>query len=469
MVQIVQYLKIHNTLSRQKEEFKPLDSEHIKIYACGPTVYNYAHIGNARMAVVFDSLVRLLRFLYPKVTYVSNITDIDDKIIDAANKLNVPFKDITEKYADIYNQDMAKLGVHIPDVQPKATEYIPEMIDLINDLIDKDHAYEKEGHVLFHVLSYPNYGLLSNRNRDEQIAGSRVEIAPFKKDPADFVLWKPSSDTQPGWDSPWGFGRPGWHTECSAMSEKTLGLPFDIHGGGRDLTFPHHENEIAQSCCSSADIDNPNSYANYWMHNGFVTVNSEKMSKSLNNVLLVDDLIKNYDGEVLRLALLSSHYRQGLDWNEGILHQAKKLLDKMYRLLRELQDIEVSDDEIAKPPENILDALCDDLNTPKVLMELNSFLGDITSKDLEEKKITKINLLSSGNLLGLLQEDPNIWLKIGVSEDQVDAMQIEVLIESRNKAREDKNFALADSIRVELSALGIEIEDTADGTVWKSS
>ncbi len=469
MVQIVQYLKIHNTLSRQKEEFKPLDSEHIKIYACGPTVYNYAHIGNARMAVVFDSLVRLLRFLYPKVTYVSNITDIDDKIIDAANKLNVPFKHITEKYADIYNQDMAKLGVHIPDVQPKATEYIPEMIDLINDLIDKDHAYEKEGHVLFHVLSYPNYGLLSNRNRDEQIAGSRVEIAPFKKDPADFVLWKPSSDTQPGWDSPWGFGRPGWHTECSAMSEKTLGLPFDIHGGGRDLTFPHHENEIAQSCCSSADIDNPNSYANYWMHNGFVTVNSEKMSKSLNNVLLVDDLIKNYDGEVLRLALLSSHYRQGLDWNEGILHQAKKLLDKMYRLLRELQDIEVSDDEIAKPPENILDALCDDLNTPKVLMELNSFLGDITSKDLEEKKITKINLLSSGNLLGLLQEDPNIWLKIGVSEDQVDAMQIEVLIESRNKAREDKNFALADSIRVELSALGIEIEDTADGTVWKSS
>jgi len=469
MVQIVQYLKIHNTLSRQKEEFKPLDSEHIKIYACGPTVYNYAHIGNARMAVVFDSLVRLLRFLYPKVTYVSNITDIDDKIIDAANKLNVPFKDITEKYADIYNQDMAKLGVHIPDVQPKATEYIPEMIDLINDLIDKDHAYEKEGHVLFHVLSYPNYGLLSNRNRDEQIAGSRVEIAPFKKDPADFVLWKPSSDTQPGWDSPWGFGRPGWHTECSAMSEKTLGLPFDIHGGGRDLTFPHHENEIAQSCCSSADIDNPNSYANYWMHNGFVTVNSEKMSKSLNNVLLVDDLIKNYDGEVLRLALLSSHYRQGLDWNEGILHQAKKLLDKMYRLLRELQDIEVSDDEIAKPPENILDALCDDLNTPKVLMELNSFLGDITSKDLEEKKITKINLLSSGNFLGLLQEDPNIWLKIGVSEDQVDAMQIEVLIESRNKAREDKNFALADSIRVELSALGIEIEDTADGTVWKSN
>ena len=211
MVQIVQYLKIHNTLSRQKEEFKPLDSEHIKIYACGPTVYNYAHIGNARMAVVFDSLVRLLRFLYPKVTYVSNITDIDDKIIDAANKLNVSFKDITEKYADIYNQDMAKLGVHIPDVQPKATEYIPEMIDLINDLIDKDHAYEKEGHVLFHVLSYPNYGLLSNRNRDEQIAGSRVEIAPFKKDPADFVLWKPSSDTQPGWDSPWGFGRPGWH------------------------------------------------------------------------------------------------------------------------------------------------------------------------------------------------------------------------------------------------------------------
>ena len=259
MGQIVQSLKIFNTLSGNKEDFHPIDPSHVKIYACGPTVYNYAHIGNARMAVVFDTLVRVVRYLYPKVTYVSNITDIDDKIIEAASDLNVPIKEITEKYTNIYNEDMSKLLVMIPDIQPKATEYIPEMINLITDLILKEHAYEKEGHVLFHVPSYSNYGMLSNRNREEQIAGSRVDVAPFKKDPADFVLWKPSNDNQPGWDSPWGYGRPGWHTECSAMSEKTLGLPFDIHGGGRDLTFPHHENEIAQSCCSSADIDNPKS------------------------------------------------------------------------------------------------------------------------------------------------------------------------------------------------------------------
>ena len=279
MVQIVQELKIFNTLNRTKETFIPIDSNHIKLYACGPTVYNFAHIGNARMAVVFDTFVRVLRVLYPKVTYVSNITDIDDKIIEAAKEQNIEISKITEKYTQIYNEDMAMLNVLEPDIQPKATEFIPEMIVLIKDLIDKDFAYEKEGHVLFHVPSFPNYGKLSNRNREEQIAGSRVEVAPFKKDPSDFVLWKPSDNTQPGWDSPWGFGRPGWHTECSAMSEKTLGLPFDIHGGGRDLIFPHHENEIAQSCCSVADIDKPNSYAKYWMHNGFVTIAGEKMSK----------------------------------------------------------------------------------------------------------------------------------------------------------------------------------------------
>ena len=468
MVQIVQSLKIHNTLSGKKEEFEPLDKNHVKIYACGPTVYNFAHIGNARMAVVFDNFVRLLRHLYPKVTYVSNITDIDDKIIDAAKKLNVPFKDITEKYTDIYNSDMAKLGVLSPDIQPKATEYIAEMIELITDLINKDHAYEKEGHVLFHVLSYPNYGLLSNRNRDEQIAGSRVEIAPFKKDPADFVLWKPSTKDQPGWDSPWGFGRPGWHTECSAMSEKTLGLPFDIHGGGRDLTFPHHENEIAQSCCSSADMENPNSYANYWMHNGFVTIDSEKMSKSLNNILLVDDLVKDYPGEVLRLALLSSHYRQGLDWNDGILHQAKKLLDKIYRVLRDLEDTHVNENDLKNPPKKIIEALCDDLNTPKVLMELNALLGDISNKTEDEKKSIKIDLLSTGKILGVLQEDPSSWLKIGLAENKADPKVIEKLIESRNKARANKDFKLADSIRDELSSMGIEIEDTSSGTIWKS-
>ena len=338
-----QPFQLFNTLSGIKERLEAIDPKHLKIYACGPTVYNYAHIGNARMAVVFDTLVRTLRLIYPKVTYVSNITDIDDKIIEAAKEQNVEITSITEKYTKIYNDDMLKLNVLTPDIQPKATEYIPEMIELIVELIEKDFAYEKEGHVLFHVPTYQNYGKLSKRNRDEQIAGSRVEVAPFKKDPADFVLWKPSTDEQPGWESPWGVGRPGWHTECSAMSKKTLGLPFDIHGGGRDLIFPHHENEIAQSCCTSASIDEPDSYAKYWMHNGFVTINGEKMAKSLGNIILVKDLAENYHGEVIRLALLSSHYRQGLDWNEKVIHQAKKLINKLYQIKDELDDVTISD------------------------------------------------------------------------------------------------------------------------------
>ena len=296
---IEQPFQLFNTLSGNKERLEALDPTHLKIYACGPTVYNYAHIGNARMAVVFDTLVRTLRVIYPKVTYVSNITDIDDKIIEAAKEQNIAITSITEKYTQIYNEDMLKLNVLAPDIQPKATEYIPEMIELISELIEKDFAYEKEGHVLFHVPTYENYGKLSKRNREEQIAGSRVEVAPFKKDPADFVLWKPSTDDQPGWDSPWGVGRPGWHTECSAMSKKTLGLPFDIHGGGRDLIFPHHENEIAQSCCTSANKEEPDSYAKYWMHNGFVTINGEKMAKSLGNIILVKDLAENFTGHVV--------------------------------------------------------------------------------------------------------------------------------------------------------------------------
>ena len=458
MVQIVQSLKIHNTLSGKKEEFEPLDKNHVKIYACGPTVYNFAHIGNARMAVVFDNFVRLLRHLYPKVTYVSNITDIDDKIIDAAKKLNVPFKDITEKYTDIYNADMAKLGVLTPDVQPKATEYIPEMIELITDLINKEHAYEKEGHVLFHVLSYPNYGLLSNRNRDEQIAGSRVEIAPFKKDPADFVLWKPSSKDQPGWDSPWGFGRPGWHTECSAMSEKTLGLPFDIHGGGRDLIFPHHENEIAQSCCSTANIDEPDSYAKYWMHNGFVTIEGEKMSKSLGNIILVRDLTQNYHGEAIRLALLSSHYRQGLDWNEKIIHQAKKLLGKIYQILDELNDIQESKNDSSN--KEVISTLMDDLNTPGLIAELNQIVKEYNADKGVDKKIIKSKLLLIGSVLGIFQDKS--FNK--VSDDLKN--KVEALISDRNDAKSEKNFELADDIRNELNELGIEIKDTNDGTSW---
>ena len=400
MVQTVQSLKVFNTLSGKKEEFNPIDPSHVKIYACGPTVYNYAHIGNARMAVVFDTLVRLLRYTHPKVTYVSNITDIDDKIIDAANELNLPIKEITEKYTDIYNEDMAKLSVMIPDIQPKATEYITEMIELIQDLITKEHAYEKEGHVLFHVPSYLNYGMLSNVNREGQIAGSRVDVAPFKKDPADFVLWKPSNENQPGWESPWGFGRPGWHTECSAMSKKTLGLPFDIHGGGKDLTFPHHENEIAQSCCSSGDIENPSSYANYWMHNGFVTINGEKMSKSLGNIILVKDLSEKYHGEVIRLALLSSHYRQGLDWNDKVAHQAKKLLDKLYKILESLSDIK--NKELKNISPDFISSLMDDLNTPGFLATLNKLIKDFNLVKIEEdRSIFKSKLILCGEILGL--------------------------------------------------------------------
>ena len=459
----MQPIKIFNTLSGKKEDFHPLDPGHIKIYACGPTVYNFAHIGNARMAVVFDTLVRVLRYKYPKVTYVSNITDIDDRIIDAANEQEVPIKTITEKYTNIYNEDMSQLSVNFPDIQPKATEYISEMIDLIENLILKEHAYEKEGHVLFHVPSYKNYGMLSNRNRDEQIAGSRVEIAPFKKDPADFVLWKPSSDIQPGWDSPWGFGRPGWHTECSAMSEKTLGLPFDIHGGGRDLTFPHHENEIAQSCCSTADINKPNSYANYWMHNGFVTINGEKMSKSLGNIILVKDLSNEYHGEVIRLALLSSHYRQGLDWNEKVIHQAKKLLDKLYKILLdlELEDlVEIQNSDWINP-------LMDDLNTPGFIANINVLIKDYSSSPEKQKGTLKSKLILLGSLMGILQEDPKSWFEINQSNKDFNKEEIDNLISERNEAKINKDYAKADMIRDELMSKGIEIMDSSSGTSWK--
>jgi cysteinyl-tRNA synthetase len=414
------------------------------------------------MAVVFDTLVRVLRDIYPKVTYVSNITDIDDKIIDAANELKVPIEEITNKYTNIYNEDMSKLLVMAPDIQPKATEYIPEMIALINDLIDKNHAYEKEGHVLFHVPSYENYGSLSKRNREEQIAGSRVEIAPFKKDPADFVLWKPSSDKQPGWDSPWGYGRPGWHTECSAMSEKTLGLPFDIHGGGRDLTFPHHENEIAQSCCSSADINNPNSYVNYWMHNGFVTVNGEKMSKSLGNISLVKDLTDSNHGEVVRLALLSSHYRQALDWNEKVIYQSKILLDKLYNLFNKIKEVEPSKD--LSLSDSFISPLHDDLNTPGLIANLNKMIKDFHSISENELPVFKTNLIRATNLIGVCQSSYEDWLS--VKNENIDEEKINILIAERLEAKKIKDFERADQIRQELLDMNIEIKDNQQGTDW---
>ena len=452
-------LRLYNTLSREKEEFEPIDPAHVRLYACGPTVYNYAHIGNARMAVVFDLLAKLLRCLYPKVTYASNITDVDDKIIAAAQETGEAIDEITQKYTQIYNDDMGALGVQIPDVQPKATEHIAEMIALIEELIGKNHAYEAEGHVLFHVPSFPGYGGLSGRSRDDQIAGARVEVAPYKKDPADFVLWKPSKDDEPGWPSPWGRGRPGWHIECSAMSEKHLGLPFDIHGGGADLKFPHHENEVAQSCCAHGAGDDLSAFAKVWVHNGFVTVEGEKMSKSLGNVMLAHDLLEQHQGEALRLTLLSAHYRQPLDWTENAISQNTRVLDKFYQRLEQMKDMEAEDTDI---PSAVLEALCDDLNTPQAMTEMNALLKEENSPTL------KGQILACGNLLGVLQNNPEEWLGYGQTEG-VDAEKIDALLKEREEARINKDFNRSDEIRDELQALGIEIEDTPNGPKWRKA
>ena len=457
-------LKIHNTLTGTKEIFKPVDESHVRVYACGPTVYNFAHIGNARMAVANDLLINVLRTQYKKVTYVSNITDIDDKIIEAAHDLNEPIENLTKKYTKIYNEDMGYLNVQLPDVQPRATDHIKEMIDLISKLIKSGNAYEKNGHVLFHVPSFSKYGVLSKRNRDEQIAGSRVEVAPFKKDPADFILWKPSPDPMPGWESPWGFGRPGWHLECSAMSEKTLGLPFDIHSGGMDLVFPHHENEIAQTCSLHKNHD-PDSFAHFWFHNGFVNVEGEKMSKSIGNIRLVHDLKNQYSGEVLRLTLLSAHYRQPLNWTKEIIDQNSKMLDRLYRSLKDLQDIELTTENLS---DDIMDSLLDDLNTPKLLAHLNTLANKLSSANKDEKINIKNNLIAAGKILGILREDPDVWLGYNQSLNP-EKEEIEGLINQRNEARRDKDFKLADEIRDKLKIKGIEIEDTNNGTIWRKN
>ena len=457
-------LQLQNTLSGRKEFFKPVNESHVRVYACGPTVYNFAHIGNARMAVVNDLLIRVLKTQFKKVTYVSNITDIDDKIIDAAKETGEDISEITIKYTDIYNKDMGALGVNLPDIQPKATDHIDGMIELIKKLIDNDNAYEKNGHVLFHVPSFEKYGILSKRNRDEQIAGSRVEVAPFKKDPADFVLWKPSPSPLPGWESPWGYGRPGWHLECSVMSEKTLGLPFDIHSGGIDLVFPHHENEIAQTCCMSKNKD-PKDFAPYWLHNGFVNIEGEKMSKSIGNIRLVHELNKKYKGEVLRLTLLSAHYKQPLNWNEEIIEQNSKMLDRLYRVVMDLSDIKF---EQGLPSKNIMDSFLDDLNTPKVIANINEEVNKLSSASNDEKVKIKSNLLSTGKILGILENDPKEWL--GYSQQNIEnSEEIERLINERNEARRNKNFNLADTIRDKLKEKGIEIEDKDKGTVWRKT
>jgi len=466
-------MKFYNSLTRKKEDFTPLDPKHVKLYACGPTVYNYAHIGNARMAVVFDVLARVLKSQYPKVTYASNITDVDDKIMAAAKESGRPIDEITNKYADIYNADMEALGCSAPDIQPRATTHIGEMITLIEKLISRDHAYESDGHVLFNVPSFPAYGGLSGRSRDEQVAGARVDVASYKKDPADFVLWKPSADDEPGWDSPWGRGRPGWHIECSAMAEKHLGLPFDIHGGGADLKFPHHENEIAQSCCAHGIEDDLSAFAKFWVHNGFVTVEGEKMSKSLGNVTLVHDLIegkaKSY-GMVLRIALLMAQYRKPLDWSAQAIHQAEKLYEKIGRAYQTLEGV-YPDEEVSDMDDGIVDALRDDLNTPLAFAKLNALLSTIQSNDLQKTKpILKAVLDNSLALLGIEY----------IAERQVDirpddeglienSAHIDDLVAERTQAKKNKDFARADEIRDELTQMGVEIVDTPEGPIWKRS
>ena len=453
-------LSLYNTLNRQKEVFEPADPDRVTMYVCGPTVYNYAHIGNARPAVVFDVLFRLLKTHYGDVVYARNITDIDDKIIKAASEQDIAIDAITEKFTRIYREDMAALGVLTPTIEPKATETLEEMIAMMRTLIEAGHAYAAEGHVLFNVPSFSDYGQLSKRNRDDMIAGARVEVAPYKKDPSDFVLWKPSSDDQPGWDSPWGRGRPGWHLECSCMIEKHLGETIDIHGGGHDLIFPHHENEIAQSTCAH----DGKLYVRYWMHNGFVNVNKEKMAKSVGNVLLVHDLLTHAPGEAIRLALLNAHYRQPLDWTQDGLDQAKRTLDGLYGALRRLQDIDPSTNQA---PEEFLGALNDDLNTPKAIAQLAHLAKQAnTAKDDAEKARLKGELISAGWILGLLQQDPEEWFK-GAGGDTVDAAKVDALIAERNEARANKDFARADAIRDELTQMGVTIEDKADGTIWR--
>lgn len=455
-------LTLQNSLTRRKEVFEPADPARVTMYVCGPTVYNFAHIGNARPAVVFDVLARVLRRLYPNVVYARNITDIEDKIIAAAKEQGVEISAITDKYAKIYRDDMGTLGVLPPDIEPKATETVPGMIAMLETLIANGHAYAADGHVLFNVPSYAEYGRLSGRDRDDMIAGARVEVAPYKKDPADFVLWKPSAPEQPGWDSPWGRGRPGWHIECSAMIEKHLGTTIDIHGGGIDLQFPHHENEIAQSNCAHGNAP----LARFWLHNGFVNIEKEKMSKSIGNVLLVHDLIKEAPGEAIRLALLNGHYRQPLDWTADGLMQSRRMLDRLYGALRLLADVEAQANDAV--PEVFLEALLDDLNTPKALAVLFDLAKQAnTATDKTERARLKAALLGSGYLIGLLQADPESWFAGAGLAPHIDAEEIEGLIAARNAARKARDFKEADRVRDELAERGILIEDGPQGTTWR--
>ena len=452
---------LFNTLKRRKEEFVPLDENNVRMYVCGPTVYDRAHLGNAKTPVVFDVLFRVLRHKYgaEHVTYVSNITDVDDKILNKHKETGKSIREITEQTYQWYVDDMAKLNVLAPNYRPRATEYIGEMIKLVELLLANGHAYEAEGHVLFDVDSMPNYGFLSGRTQKEMLAGARIEVADYKKNPADFVLWKPSEANQPGWDSPWGYGRPGWHLECSAMSSKLLGNSFDIHGGGSDLIFPHHENECAQSLCAHPG----ESFARYWVHGGMLMVDGVKMSKSLGNFYTIDEVLDKAPAEALRLLFLTTHYHQPFNFTFEGLEQAKQNLDKFYNALLRVKD--VSPAEGAAADERVVQALEDDLNTPLALSFIHELANRLNKAESEEEQATaKAVLLRSADLLGLLWQEPEEWFKGGAADE---AAEIEALIAQRAAAKKNKDYALADKIRNELKEKGILLEDGPQGTTWK--
>ena len=451
-------LKIYNTLSKKIEDFIPIDKSHIKIYVCGPTVYDKIHIGNARPLVVFDTFVRLLKYKYPKVTYVRNITDVDDKINDRLISEKITLKDLTDKTIYDFQKDCTSLNNLHPDYEPRATEHISEMIKMTENLILNDFAYLSKGHVLFNIKKFPEYGSLSNRTLDEMISGSRVEVADYKINPGDFVLWKPSEQNIPGWESPWGRGRPGWHIECSAMSKKYLGVQFDIHGGGADLIFPHHENEIAQSRCAN----NSNSLANYWMHNGYVNIDNVKMSKSLKNFVSISELLNKFKGETIRYFLLQSHYRAPLNFSNNSLLEANTSLSSLYR---SVEDLSVNGD----PDKEILTNLEDDVNTPKVFSRLH-YLSEQANKGSNEAAQL---LKNSSPILGLLENTSDNWFKTNsfnqddLSINKLTKRQILELIEKRANAKTKKDFELADKIRKSLDDEGIVLEDNANGTDWR--
>ncbi len=444
-------LHLTNTLSRKKEVFKPTNIKKISLYACGPTVYDSPHVGNARSLIVFDILFRVLKSLYgSSVIYVRNITDIDDKIIEASKKDKKNISDVTKDITKIFHDNCKSLNCLEPSFEPKATEHIKEMIDMSSSLISKGFAYENQGHVYFAVNSFKDYGKLSNKNLDELKSGSRIEISNLKKNPIDFVLWKPSSKEDPGWESPWGRGRPGWHLECSVMSEKYLGKSIDIHGGGIDLIFPHHENEIAQSCCNN----NTKKFANYWVHNGFVTINKEKMSKSLGNIITISEAVKKYSGQVVRLALLSAHYSQPLDWNEDLLMSQKKVLDKWYNLYSD-EHSEI----YLKPDETLLD----DLNTPGFIAKIHELYNAAIKGDNEKK----IKFNKACKLIGLFDVTKKEWENFKKNQIEISESFIKEKINERSKAKNNGDFDLADKIRDELLSKGILIEDLKGKTIWK--